>query len=618
MAAKKPTTKNEANDNSLVGRKIKTQPMPTPEVGVADPNSVMMTLIDAAQKGQVDISSLGTFDVKAQTREQLYELIDTMAQDDIISSVIDVYTDDVVETNDKGQVMWCESSDSNVAQYVTFLLDSLNVDKHLHSWTKSLLTYGDLYLRLYKESDYDEDPIFGKKSAPDRVLNEEVKVRVYGANDRYVPYVEAMPNPGEMFELTKFGKTVGYVHAPTRVIQQTTDNLYTYLTHYQMKKKDVEIYDPTIFVHACLEESTARQPETVDIFLEDPTNPEKEISTSYRVKRGQSMFYDSFRIWRELNLLENSALLNRLTKSAVVRILNVDIGDMPKEQVNAFMSRLKEKIEQKTALDTGKGLSEYTNPGPIENTIYIPTHGGQGSITMTTLGGDYDPKSLVDLEYFRDKLFGALKVPKQYFGFTGDGAGFNGGTSLTILSSQYGKTIKRLQNTLCQLITDLVNLYLLDRNLGNYINKFTIKMQAPVTQEELDRRSNNDNRIRYVSEVMNQLGDVQDPVLKMKILKALLGGVVNDPEIISLLQEYVDQLETTSEKESESEAAESSEEPDLGFPEEESGIQESQEPQAPEDPNPTILTEEGSSESVDDDSYIPSPADLGLDMTQKQ
>ena len=45
-----------------------------------------------------------------------------------------------------------------------------------------------------------------------------------------------------------------------------------------------------------------------------------------------------------MNLLEMSALLNRLTKSSIVRILNVDVGDMPKEQVQAFMQRLKEKM----------------------------------------------------------------------------------------------------------------------------------------------------------------------------------------------------------------------------------------------------------------------------------
>ena len=34
-------------------------------------------------------------------------------------------------------------------------------------------------------------------------------------------------------------------------------------------------------------------------------------------------------------------------------------------------------------------------------------------------------------------------------------------------------------------------------DINNYVNKFTVRMQTPVTQEELDRRTNTDNRINY-------------------------------------------------------------------------------------------------------------------------
>ena len=93
-------------------------------------------------------------------------------------------------------------------------------------------------------------------------------------------------------------------------------------------------------------------------------------------------------------------------------------------------------------------MTEYTNPGPIENNIYVPTHEGIGAISTSQIGGDVDVKSLADLSYYQDKLFGNLRVPKQYFGVTDDAAGFNGGSSLSIISSRYGKMIKRIQNTM--------------------------------------------------------------------------------------------------------------------------------------------------------------------------
>ena len=383
----------------------------------------MDNLITSAQIGTLDISSIDALSRSAQTREQAYQLIDNMAQDSIISAVLETYAEDAVQTNDKGQVMWVESNDTRVLDYTAWLLDSLNVDKHLYQWAYCLVTYGDVYLRLFRKSDVEEDRLFKDYSRTsklnesiivkkDEPLTEEVKLRIYSSSDKYIPFIQMVDNPGEMFDLNKFGKTQGFIKASTRVIQQQNDDMFTYLTRYKMKQSDVEIFDAMSFVHGCMETTSQRQPETVDIYLDSMSTKDDEHTTtdsmtsSYSVKRGQSLLYNSFRNWRQLTLLEMSALLNRITKSAVTRVITVDVGDMPREQVPGFMQRLKDKMEQKTALNVGSGMSEYTNPAPIENTIYVPIHGTQGQINATTIGGDFDPKSLVDIEYFRDKVFG--------------------------------------------------------------------------------------------------------------------------------------------------------------------------------------------------------------------
>ena len=86
-------------------------------------------------------------------------------------------------------------------------------------------------------------------------------------------------------------------------------------------------------------------------------------------------------------------------------------------------------------------MQEYNNPGPIENNIYFATHGGQGNITIEAVGGDVDVKNLADLDYWNNKFYSAYGVPKQYYGWTDDAAGFNGGTSLAILSSEFAKGV---------------------------------------------------------------------------------------------------------------------------------------------------------------------------------
>lgn len=611
--------------------KIKPIAAANPEIGIDVEKRFIDNIIDSAQVGTLDISSIDALSQSAQNREQAYQLIDNMAQDSIISAVLETYAEDAVQTNDKGQVMWVEANDPKIANYTTWLLESLNVDKHLYQWAYCLVTYGDVYLRLFRKSDVEEDRLFKDNSRTNKLnesvivkknepLTEDVKLRIYNSNDKYIPFIQMVDNPGEMFDLNKFGKTQGFIKASTRVIQQQNDDMYAYLTRYKMKQSDVEIFDAMSFVHGCMETTSQRQPETVDIYLDSVVTDKDEHATpdsmtsSYSVKRGQSLLYNSFRNWRQLTLLEMSALLNRITKSAVTRVITVDVGDMPKEQVQGFMQRLKDKMEQKTALNVGSGMSEYTNPAPIENTIYVPTHGTQGQITATTIGGDFDPKSLVDIEYFRDKVFGNLKVPKQFFGFTSDGAGFNGGTSLTILSSRYGKSIKNIQNILSQMMTDVINLFLIDRGLDSYVNKFRIRMEAPITQEEIDRRANKDNRIRYINDLMAQFADIEDKAIKLKIFKSLLNDVIGSPEVISYLQEYIDTLEAAKEKEKEKVKAPTASKESSASPEVEAPL----EPELPpleavqNKEEKEFLVETAASVEDDDDSYLPSPEELAL------
>jgi hypothetical protein len=615
------------NKNPMVGTQIKAVPVQQSEIGIDTSNTFTTNIVNQAINSNVDISKLEGFSTVAQTREQIYQMIDTMAQDPILASYLRTISEDAVETNDSGRVIWCESDDSKVAKYVTYLLDAMNVDKNAYAWMHSLTKYGDLYLRLYRQSDYAKDAEFFEDSGKEKetltedvlrkddLLKEDVNVVVHDKDDHYVNYVESVPNPGEVFELTKFGKTMGYIKAPVSVQAVKRDFMnYSYM-QYKLKKKDVEVYSATDFIHACLQDTSNRSPEEVDIFLEDDYEgkSDKKVHT-YKVKRGQSELSSVFKIWRQLTLLENSALLNRITKSSVVRMISVEVGDMPKEQVGAHLQSIKSLMEQKTAIKTGESMSEYTNPGPIENNIYIPTHGGVGAIAASSVGGDFDPKQLSDVSYFQNKLFGALGVPKAFFGITEDGAGFNGGTSLAIQSSRYAKSVKRLQNTLSQAITDLINLFLLDRGLVKYINKFTIRMQAPITQEELDRRDNKRNKVGVINDIMQQLGEIQNPVIKLKILKSLLADSLTDVEVISLLQEQIDELEAAGiTEESEEVPPEDTETGGGGLS---TPVEQSQsEPEIEEVPEETPAPE---AEPEDEESYLPSPEELGVDLTVNQ
>lgn len=551
-----------AEPKDLYGKKIKSKPVPEKQIGIDTNDSIFSDIIDASEQRILDVSAFTNFDQASRSRDQVYDLMDTMCQDSTISAVLEAYTEDSVERNDMGQIVWADSSDPDIGKYINYLLDAMRVDKNVYKWAQSLCKYGDLYLRIYRESEYDDGLFEDSKEVKTKTLNEDidlsspdidmpqekleeqVNLKAYSKADRLVPYLEMQANPASAFELTKFGKTYAYIktHNPVQSSQNSgsswngpVNNVFGY--KYDFNRGDIDVYAATEFVHGCLEDDSSRTPEEVTITL----NADKNIT--YQVRRGTPLFYNAFKVWRELLLLKNSVLLNRVTRSSLVRAIQVEIGDMPKEQVQPHLQGIKRLFEQSQSIVAGNSMNEYTNPGPIENNIYIPTRNGKGAINLQQVGGDVNVGQLADLDYYTDVLFGALGVPKAFFAHTDDSAGFNGGESLAQISSRYAKRIKRIQDTIIQTLTDAINIILLDRNLGNYINKFALKMQPPTTSEEVAKRETMANRVQLTSDIMNNLGDVEDPIAKLKILKSLFSEYLNNTEVVEILQQEIDKME---------------------------------------------------------------------------
>ena len=546
MAEEKKPKKKQSSP--LVGSQAQPTTLDNTTTLDIDTQKVLVdNIIEAGLTSKLDVAALENFTSISNSRDQIYQLIDTMAQDSSVSAILKTYAENVCEPADNGHVIWCESNDPNISKFVNYMLNIMNADKNMYGWAYTLTKYGDLYLKLFRESDYKDelfksDNIDMVNSTRSRLtedfdtfeddkqekLEEAVKLHMHSSHDPYSFYVEPIDDPGTMFELTKFGKTYGYIEVPN---EQNNMDATTTLTgmgasmtgtyNFRMKSADVHVFQADDFVHACLEDNFTRYPETVELFL----NEDESKSQAYRVRRGKSLLYDNYKVWREKALLEDAALLNRITRSSIVRKVGVEVGDMPKEQVQQTLRRVKDMLEQKSSINVNSSMTEYNNPGPMENNIYFATHEGKGNITIEAVGGDVDVKNLADLDFWNNKFYSAYGVPKQYYGWTDDAAGFNGGTSLAILSSEFAKSVKRVQNALIQALTDAINLFLLNKGLKSYLNNFTLKMKSPVTQEEIDYRNELTNKINAISSLHGLFTDIEDKPRRLRILKVLIASL---------------------------------------------------------------------------------------------
>lgn len=599
------------DDTSLYGKEIKAVPKPEKNIGIDTAGEFYDNLIDAGVSGTLNTTNLEAFTRVSDSRGQLYNMMDSMMSDPTISTGVEIYAENCVEPNSLGRVIWAESEDKNVASYVNHLLDMINVDKNAYQWMLSLIKYGDLYLRLYRNSEYNNS-IFKKKE--NKALTEQVNIRAYSKDDKYSNYVEMVRDPATMFELTRFGKTEGYIEAVNTSPIYKDNIISNQSMMYRFNTGDVNIYEATEFVHACLDNDASRYVETVDI-----TNEVYGQKYTYEVRKGKPMLYDLYRLWRQQTLLENSVIMNRVTRSSITRILKIDVGDMSKTQVDKRLHRIKSMVEQKTAVNTGAGMDDYTDPSPVENIIYLPVNGEKGGIEQIAIGGDVNVGELTDLEYFKDKYYGAFGIPKQYMGDTGDSAGFDAGASLAQISSKFAKKVKRIQMPFIQAIEEIINLMLVDRDLLGYIGKFALKMVSPATKEETDRQNNTVARIGLVNDVVGAVSNViDDEDTRLEVLRTMMTNAIGETDVPAIIDNYIKRREEEQEEESAEE--EQGTDGTTENPPPVSHFIPTTDREEPNDINSTITRQIGTDTSETNEienreTILPTPAELNIDMT---
>ena len=104
-------TKNKSKkktQNPLVGRQA--QPVTlnnTTTLDIDTKNILADNIIEAGLTSKLDAAALENFTNISNTRDQIYQLIDTMSQDSSVAAILRTYAEDVCEPADNGHVIWC-------------------------------------------------------------------------------------------------------------------------------------------------------------------------------------------------------------------------------------------------------------------------------------------------------------------------------------------------------------------------------------------------------------------------------------------------------------------------------------------------------------------------------
>lgn len=161
------------------------------------------------------------------------------------------------------------------------------------------------------------------------------------------------------------------------------------------------------------------------------------------VPYGTSVLEPARRIWRQLTLLEDAMMAYRIVRSPERRVFYIDVGNIAAEDVEQYIEQVKTQMKRNQIVDAETGRVDLRyNAMSIDEDYYIPIRGAASNTRIDTLAGGQFTGDIDDVNYLRDKLFSALKVPKAYLAQTD---AIEDKTTLAQKDIRFARTIQRLQ-----------------------------------------------------------------------------------------------------------------------------------------------------------------------------
>ena len=323
-------------------------------------------------------------------RTFIYSDYDVMDNDAIIASALDIIADECTLKNDMGEVLQIRSSDDNIQKILYNLFyDVLNIEFNLWSWIRQMNKYGDFFLKLEIAE----------------------KFGVYNV----IPYTAYHIERQEAYD-PENPSTIRFKYSPEGVYSGGS-GYYGVPNTYQ-ENDDAIYFDNYEMAHFRL------------------------LTDVNFLPYGRSYIEPARRIYKQYALMEDAMLIHRISRSPDRRTFYINVGSIPPNEVENFMQKTISTMKRTPLMDEQSG--EYNQKYNMQNLMedfYIPIRGNDTSTKIETQPGlTYD--GIQDVEYLRDKLFAALKVPKAFMGYEKD---LTGKATLAAEDIRFARTIDRIQ-----------------------------------------------------------------------------------------------------------------------------------------------------------------------------
>jgi len=209
------------------------------------------------------------------------------------------------------------------------------------------------------------------------------------------------------------------------------------------------------------------------------------LSDSNFLPYGKSMLEGARRVWKQLSLMEDAMLIHRIMRAPEKRIFKVDIGNIPPNEVDNHMQRIMDQMKKTPYLDQQTG--DYNLKFNLQNMVedfFLPVRGSDSGTSIDNLPG-LEWTGTDDIEYLRNKMMAALKIPKAFLGYD---ESLSGKATLAAEDIRFARTIQRVQRIIVSELNKIAVIHLYSQGYRDEsLVDFTLELTNPSTIFEKEK-----------------------------------------------------------------------------------------------------------------------------------
>jgi hypothetical protein len=223
--------------------------------------------------------------------------------------------------------------------------------------------------------------------------------------------------------------------------------------------------------------------ETMGMYFEDwQVAHFRMLEDTKKLPYGRSILDPARKLWKQLQLAEDSMLVYRITRAPERRVFYIEVGNLGDQDVQGYIMKVQNQIKKQPVVDSRNGQYNLKyDPMNITEDYFIPIRGDKSS-KIETLPGASNMGDIQDIEYLQNKLFASLQVPKAYLNYAEN---LPGGSTLSQADLRFARTINSIQEVILMELRRVANIHLFFSGLKDEVDNFTLTLTNPSTQQEL-------------------------------------------------------------------------------------------------------------------------------------